>query len=132
MKNGTINRLAHEIHEDNKRKGFYDRGERNIGEMLALIHSEVSEALECDRKGRHCEAEPQEKTQLMMLMPKADGAFYAEQFEQRIKDTWEDELADVFIRLLDLAAYTGVDLDTHVFLKMKYNRTRLFMHGKKY
>ena len=44
-----INRLAKEIHKNNVSKGFYDK-EKNIGEMLCLIHSEVSEALEADRK----------------------------------------------------------------------------------
>lgn len=47
-----INELAKEIHTNNVLKGFYEK-EVNIGERLALIHSEVSEALEADRKGRH-------------------------------------------------------------------------------
>ena len=47
-----MNELAQEIHHRNKAKGFFD-DEKNIGEMLALIHSEVSEALECHRKDLH-------------------------------------------------------------------------------
>ena len=47
-----INELSKQIHENNKAKGFYD-SEKNIGEMLALVHSEVSEALECDRKDKY-------------------------------------------------------------------------------
>ena len=47
-----MNELSKQIHENNKAKGFYD-GEKNIGEMLALIHSEVSEALEADRKDNY-------------------------------------------------------------------------------
>ena len=43
-----MNKLSQTIYDNNVKKGFYDR-EKNIGEMLALIHSEVSEALECDR-----------------------------------------------------------------------------------
>ena len=38
-----INELSKQIHENNKAKGFYD-SEKNIGEMLALIHSEVTQA----------------------------------------------------------------------------------------
>lgn len=44
-----INELSKQIHENAKNKGFYE-DEKNIGEMLCLIHSEVSEALEADRK----------------------------------------------------------------------------------
>jgi hypothetical protein len=46
-----INKLSKEIHQNAKDKGFYDN-EKNIGEMLCLIHSEVTEALEADRKCR--------------------------------------------------------------------------------
>lgn len=38
-----INRIAEEIHRNAKNKGFYEV-KKNIGEMLCLIHSEVSEA----------------------------------------------------------------------------------------
>ena len=39
------------IHEIAKEKGWYDDGERNFGEQIALIHSELSEALEHKRRG---------------------------------------------------------------------------------
>ena len=44
-----INKLAKKVHENARNKGFFDN-EKNIGEMLCLIHSEVSEALEAERK----------------------------------------------------------------------------------
>ena len=47
-----INELAKEIHLNARSKGFFD-AEKNIGEMLCLIHSEVSEALEADRKNHY-------------------------------------------------------------------------------
>ncbi len=47
-----INKLAEEIHQNAVSKGFFEK-EKNIGEMLCLIHSEVSEALEADRKDHH-------------------------------------------------------------------------------
>jgi hypothetical protein len=42
----TLNDLVEQSHRLAKEKGWYEGGERNIPEALALIHSEVSEALE--------------------------------------------------------------------------------------
>ena len=46
----SINKLCKEAYEITKSKGFYD-SPRETGTVLALIHSEVSEALEADRRG---------------------------------------------------------------------------------
>lgn len=49
-----INQLAQDVYKNAKEKGFYDDGKaNNIGERIALIHSELSEALEADRKNKH-------------------------------------------------------------------------------
>lgn len=53
----------------------------------------------------------------------ASRAFQAD-FELYIKDTFEDEIADAIIRLLDLSAYLNIDIDKHMELKMKYNSMR--------
>lgn len=117
--------LSLEIHEGNKARGFYDE-ERNVGEILALIHSEVSEALEAHRSGKRCEWD-------ISLAPEGWGdEEYTTRFEGTIKDTMEDELADVLIRVLDLCGYLGVDIDSHLYAKLRYNSTRPYKHGKKY
>lgn len=46
----TVNELCHEAYEIAKSKGWHD-SPREMGTIIALIHSEVSEALEADRKG---------------------------------------------------------------------------------
>jgi len=122
-----INELAKQIHENNKAKGFFE-DEKNIGEMLCLVHSEVSEALECDRHGKYFK-----KLQypIWNLNPLPDGIFKA-QFENDVKDTFEDELADIMIRVMDLAAFKGIDLESHIHAKMRYNSLRPYKHGKKY
>ena len=51
--NEKLNDLARQIHNQNKSKGFYD-DPKNIGEMIALMHSELSEALEADRLDSYC------------------------------------------------------------------------------
>lgn len=115
-----MNELARKIHENAVKHGFYD-DEREIGTLLMLCVSELSEALEADRKGRH--AKPFESLSLEDFKGK---------FEQNFKDTFEDELADTIIRILDLCGYLKIDIEEHVRLKMKYNEMRENKHGKKY
>jgi NTP pyrophosphatase (non-canonical NTP hydrolase) len=53
-------------------------------------------------------------------------------FEILIKNTVEDEIADVLIRTLDLCGWLGIDIEKHVEWKMRYNESRKYKHGKKY
>lgn len=53
-------------------------------------------------------------------------------FEESIKDTFEDEIADAVIRLLDLSAGLGIDLEWHIRSKVEYNKNRQKLHGKLY
>lgn len=53
-------------------------------------------------------------------------------FEDNVKDTFDDELADIMIRVMDLATFKGVDLEQHIKAKMRYNSLREHKHGKKY
>lgn len=119
-----INTISKQIHRNAVDKGFYE-SERNIGEMLALIHSEVSEALEADRSGKST------KVEVNGLMELGDDEFKF-QFEQQVKSTFEDELADILIRVMDLAGYKKVNLENHIAAKMRYNSLRVYKHGKKY
>lgn len=58
-----LNELAQQVHQNAKDKGLFD-SEKNIGEMLCLIHSEVSEALEADRKNYHTT-----KSKILVIKP---------------------------------------------------------------
>ncbi len=122
-----MNKLAKEIYDNAVSKGFYEDGKaNNMGERLALIHSEVSEALEADRTGRYCTAN------VSMINAWIDDAGFKNDFKGNIKDTFEDELADVIIRCLDTAAHKGINIEQHIKAKMRYNSLREKMHGKKY
>lgn len=122
-----MNELAKEIYKNAVSKGFYeDNKATNMGERLALIHSEVSEALEADRENRFT------KLGAVYGTDHLSDIFFKEYFKKEIKDTFEDELADVIIRCLDTAAYKGIDIEAHIQVKMRYNSLREKMHGKKY
>lgn len=121
-----INDLAKEIHENAKNKGFYDE-KKNIGEMLCLIHSEVSESLEADRKGNFCNVH-----NLYGTLGWVNEEQFKTSFKEYVKDTFEDELADIMIRVMDLAKYKNIDLEAHIKAKMRYNSLREHKHGKKY
>ena len=129
-----LNELAKQIHENAKSKGFYN-GEKNTGELLCLIHSEVSEALEADRKNLYTNVS---EIKLKGLADKDfgttfnDEAIFKDFFSTCVKNTFEDELADVVIRVLDMCAYRGIDIESHIKAKMRYNSSRQFMHGKSY
>lgn len=92
-------------------RGDYIRGNslvpRHNAVRLALIHSEVSEALEAVRNGNL----PDDK------IPTFSGA--------------EAELADVVIRIMDLAEVNGWDISRAIVEKIEFNRTRPEMHGGK-
>lgn len=167
--------------------GFH-KEELSVEHFLMLVITEIAEAVEADRKDIHADVLGfEERTRV--------HPDFTERFEAYIKDSFEDELADIYIRLCDtagmlgiefgeeiidadasnlfaslsnkkkltdkmfalitvllddkdfgdlerigigllfvewLANEYGIDLAWHIEQKMKYNKTRSKLHGKKY
>lgn len=119
-----LNSLAKTIYLDNKAKGFHET-ERNKGEELMLVVTELGEAMECVRKEWYADWDAYD-THIA-----DDGNKFEAVFQATIKDTYEDEIADAIIRLLDICGSRGIDIEKHIIHKLNYNRTRPYKHGKK-
>ena len=134
----TLNYWAERIHTWAEIKGFWPEGggfqSRNFAEMVALSHSELSEALEAHRDGepavwyRHtdeCLHAP--LNDLYDLQAKRSGCSCSPKTEG-----WATEYVDTIIRILDTLGAAGVDVDEILERKMAFNDTRPHKHGKAY
>ena len=101
-----LNDLAKKIHQNAKDKGFWD-SPRNTGELFMLIISEASEALEAHRKGRKADLK---KFALPNNGNVTDEQWFKISFENCVKDTTADEIADVVIRILDYCASQEIEI----------------------
>lgn len=90
-------RLEKEIHKNAVEKGFW-KEKPSIEQMLMLVITELSEAVEAHREGRQADTESYIKAKAK------DPNNTSLHFQQFIKDSVADELADAYIRLLDLKA----------------------------
>jgi hypothetical protein len=131
----SLNDLRDEAFANATEHGFHDRT-AIFGELLMLVVSELSEALEADRAGSWApEKFPVSYPKVVEGAPAItfdmDNVELAV-YEAHVRGTVEEEVADAVIRLLDLAGVYGIDLDWHVAAKMAYNKTRPPKHGKKY
>lgn len=156
----TVGQLIKEIHETATNKGFWENMESVLSKMnvdtygesyrftdneikqvrkafimqkLMLIVSELGEAIESDRKSRSAnweEFESQLQDHRRENIRELEGFKLA--FEGNIKDTFEDEIADVIIRIFDLCGKMDIDIMKHINYKMKYNKNRSKLHNKEY
>lgn len=108
-----MNELIKKIHEQNVNAGWWhdlktgadlrsalgEPSKRNVPEMLCLIHSEISEAMEGYRKNLMDDKLPH-------------------------RPMLEVELADAVIRICDMAGGLGLDLEGAINEKLEFNKNR--------
>jgi NTP pyrophosphatase (non-canonical NTP hydrolase) len=104
---GAFLSMQNDVHQTAVDKGWHEE-ERNDGEVLCLIHSEVSEALEALRAGNP----PDDK------IPEFSGL--------------EAELADVVIRIMDYAGKKNLRVAGAIIAKAQFNKGRDYKHGKRF
>lgn len=103
----TFYTMAGYVHEIAIDKGWWD-SERSDGEIIALMHSELSEALEGLRHGNLQSEHIPEFSEV------------------------EEELADVIIRIMDYSKRRGYRVGDAIVEKINFNSTRPYKHGKKF
>jgi NTP pyrophosphatase (non-canonical NTP hydrolase) len=97
IKDMSLNELCEYCHSIAKSKGFWEK-ERNIGEALMLVVTELAEAMEG--------------------------------YRHQDNDNFREELADAFIRLMDLCGGLGIDIEGEIAKKSLKNKNRPYKHGK--
>ena len=122
----SINELVQEAHQNAVNKGWWEE-DRSFGELIALMHSELSEALEDYRDGKQPWCMSYEWTD-------QDGMKWTKRY--MVDEEWKpcgipSELADVVIRIFDTCGRYGIDLERAITEKMAYNATRPHKHGGK-
>lgn len=133
-----IKTLVEKAHENAVRHGFWEVP-LPFGTAIALIHSELSEALEEDRAGNPCIwFYCTEGTDLHPCnsQDESDCLMYDKENLCKYKGKKPEgvavELADAVIRIADLCGHLGIDLDAVIEMKMAYNESRPYKHGKKF
>ena len=104
----SLKEWVKEIHRNSVEHGWWD-DPCCFGEVVALCHSELSEALEEDREGNavvYCSG------------GKPEGVAV--------------EMVDCMIRILDWFGYMEIDVEEVLEMKHNYNKDRPYKHGKKY
>lgn len=109
----TFDDIQTEAHRNSAQHGFWREGVTTtvILSKLALIHSEVSETLEIAR-------DPQRRPEEVWY--RHDGK----------PEGMGPEMADIVIRVMDLAEALGIPLAERILQKQEFNRSRPHMHGK--
>lgn len=117
----NLNEITKEIHENAVAHGWWDE-ERSFGDIVALCHSELSEALE------------EYRNEMPMAYFCGAGGTTHEDLNKWNGEKLEGiatEMIDCMIRILDWCGKEGIDVEKVLRMKHEYNKTRPYKHGGK-
>lgn len=105
----TIKTLVQESGQGAHNRGWHDKP-RSFGDLIALCHSELSEALESYR-----------------VIPDVQRSWLHDGKPEGVPS----ELADVLIRIADMCWELDIDLEAALIEKLAFNQSRSYRHGSK-
>lgn len=117
----SINGLVNSVHDNAKSHGWWDGEKRTLGELIALMHSELSEALEEHRNEDKLKEKGFNPEHYLAL--DKDRLFKPEGIAV--------ELVDCVIRIMDLFGKEGWNFEEILLEKHAYNKKRPYKHGGK-
>lgn len=138
----TITEMVQNAYATAIKHGFWD-DPPEFGTSIALIHSELSEALgevragrpalyfPCNAGGMCCEETDKNTSCGSRVWDPRDPETYCKAKSEK-PEGWAVELADAVIWIADLCGFMGIDLEEIIKLKMDYNEHRSYLHGKKF
>jgi len=118
-----LNEISKQVYEANKLNGF-DGQKENLSQTLLLIVSEIVEAQDALRTNSYTQAN------LNVIGGWVSNEDFIKSYKESVKGTFEEEIADTFIRLMDLVGAFEIDIDKHIELKRRFNSLREHKHGK--
>lgn len=112
----NLNKLRDEAYQNAVEHGWHDE-DLSDEHFLCLVISELMEAVQAERKGKRSDVAKFNEWQgnNIPFSEETRVRRFQEDFEAYIKDSVEDELSDVCIRIFDLAGLLGVS-----FLGVKF------------
>lgn len=122
-----LNSIAESIADWRARKGFNTHW-RNCPEKLMLVVTELGEAMEAYRH-----LTDQTLSLLHSGAISGEMGLYAgdlDSGQRAIAENFAEEIADTFIRLLDMTGSLGIDISDSIARKMAKNEKRPYRHGK--
>jgi NTP pyrophosphatase (non-canonical NTP hydrolase) len=120
---GYLADACHDIADWREAKGF-ETNWYNVPKKLMLLVTELSEAMEAYRT-----LSPDTLDGLQKIVADEDSDVIGTTVYAGVEN-FKEELADVAIRLFDLAGSLRIDLEGAIRKKMAFNETRPHKHGK--